>query len=168
LQSPRDWLAGCSSWPLRFADYSSGANLNRRSSCLRSAGTCAFHCPTLTWKNSLLSADFGRPRYSLEMGAALRPGNGTTFAQAPPRYAQQPRLQSDQKVFVPFRIRCVSRFRRRSFSLATSCSKCFEKSYRYRSSRTGYCDRNRPGTRGICSQRPEGRGRENRRPVQPG
>ena len=30
-------LAGCFSWPFRFADYSSGANLNRRSSksCFR-------------------------------------------------------------------------------------------------------------------------------------
>jgi hypothetical protein len=32
---PKPWhhgtrLAGCSSWPLRFADYSSGGNLNRR------------------------------------------------------------------------------------------------------------------------------------------
>src|ERR1700730_5323360 len=46
-------LAGCFSWPFRFADYSSGANLNRRSSCLRSAGTCAFHCPTVTLRNTL-------------------------------------------------------------------------------------------------------------------
>ena len=38
LQVPRDRLAGCFSWPLRFAVYSSGANLNRRSSCLQSAG----------------------------------------------------------------------------------------------------------------------------------
>ena len=30
LQGPRDRLAGCFSWPLRFAAYSSGANLNRR------------------------------------------------------------------------------------------------------------------------------------------
>jgi uncharacterized membrane protein len=29
----RDRLAGCSSWPLRFAVYSSGGNLSRRSSC---------------------------------------------------------------------------------------------------------------------------------------
>jgi hypothetical protein len=42
----------------RFADYSSGANLNRRSSCLRSAGTYAFHCPTVMWRNSLPNADF--------------------------------------------------------------------------------------------------------------
>ena len=30
LQVPRDRLAGCSSRSLRFADYSSGANLSRR------------------------------------------------------------------------------------------------------------------------------------------
>jgi len=30
LQSPRGRLAGCSSWPLRFAVYSSGGNLNRK------------------------------------------------------------------------------------------------------------------------------------------
>jgi hypothetical protein len=29
LQVARDRLAGCSSWPLRFAVYSSGGNLNR-------------------------------------------------------------------------------------------------------------------------------------------
>ena len=32
LQVARDRLAGCSSWPLRFAVYSSGGNLSRRSS----------------------------------------------------------------------------------------------------------------------------------------
>ena len=47
---------------------------------MRSAGACAFHCPTVTGRNSLPSADFGRPRYLLEVDAALRPGNGTTFA----------------------------------------------------------------------------------------
>jgi hypothetical protein len=30
LQVPRDRLAGCSSWHLRFVVYSSGGNLNRR------------------------------------------------------------------------------------------------------------------------------------------
>src|SRR5271165_5217976 len=45
LQSPRDRLARCSSWPLRFAVYTSGGNLSRRSSCWQSAGTCDFHCP---------------------------------------------------------------------------------------------------------------------------
>jgi hypothetical protein len=33
LQVARDRLAGCSSWPLRFAVYSSGGNLSRRSFC---------------------------------------------------------------------------------------------------------------------------------------
>ena len=33
LQVARDRLVGCSSWPLRFAVYSSGGNLSRRSSC---------------------------------------------------------------------------------------------------------------------------------------
>jgi autotransporter-associated beta strand protein len=32
LQVARDRLVGCSSWPLRFAVYSSGGNLSRRSS----------------------------------------------------------------------------------------------------------------------------------------
>jgi hypothetical protein len=35
------------------------------------------------------------------------------------------------------------------------------------SSRTGFRDSCRPGARGICSQGPEGRGRESRRAVQP-
>jgi hypothetical protein len=39
-------------------------------------------------------------------------------------------------------------------------------SHRIRSSRIGFRDCNRPRTRGICSQGPEGRGWENRRPVQ--
>jgi hypothetical protein len=30
LQVARDRLAGCSSWPLQCADYSSGGNLNRK------------------------------------------------------------------------------------------------------------------------------------------
>jgi hypothetical protein len=30
LQVPSDTLAGCFCWPLQVADYSSGANLNRR------------------------------------------------------------------------------------------------------------------------------------------
>jgi hypothetical protein len=30
LQLPRDRLAGCFSWPLRFAVYLNGVNLNRR------------------------------------------------------------------------------------------------------------------------------------------
>src|SRR5260221_2421190 len=42
LQSPGDRLAGCSSWHLRFAVYSSGGNLSRRSSCWRWDGTFAF------------------------------------------------------------------------------------------------------------------------------
>src|SRR3981189_1453335 len=58
LQELRGRLARCSSWPLRFVVYSSGANLNRRSSCLRLAGTCAFRCPIVMWRNSLPSADF--------------------------------------------------------------------------------------------------------------
>ena len=56
LQSPRDRLARCSSWPLRFAVYSSGVNFSRRSSCWQSAGTCDFHCLIVTWRNSLPSA----------------------------------------------------------------------------------------------------------------
>ena len=40
---------------------SNGANLNRKSSCLRSDGTCVFHCPTATsrncWPNGGISAD---------------------------------------------------------------------------------------------------------------
>ena len=58
LQSPRGRLAGCSSWRLRFAVYSSGGNSNRRSSCWRWAGTCASLCPTATSRSSLLSVDF--------------------------------------------------------------------------------------------------------------
>ena len=42
LQVARDRLAACSSWPLRFAVYSSGGNLSRRSSCWQWGGTCAF------------------------------------------------------------------------------------------------------------------------------
>src|SRR5262245_8656424 len=38
LQSPRDGLAGCSSWPLRFAVYSSGGNSSRKSSSWRWVG----------------------------------------------------------------------------------------------------------------------------------
>src|SRR6202011_5757472 len=41
LQVARDRLAGCSSWPLRFAVYSSGGNLSRRSSFWQWDGTCA-------------------------------------------------------------------------------------------------------------------------------
>src|SRR3984893_12819489 len=51
LQSPRDRLAGCSSWHLRFAVYSSGGNLSRRSFCWRLAGTCAFPSRTATSKS---------------------------------------------------------------------------------------------------------------------
>src|ERR1700732_518052 len=51
LQSPGDRLAGCSSWHLRFAVYSSGGNLSRRSSCWRWDGTCAFPCRTATSKS---------------------------------------------------------------------------------------------------------------------
>jgi hypothetical protein len=58
LQELRGRLARCSCWPLRFVVYSSGANLNRRSSCLRLAGTCAFRCPIVMWRNSLPSAAF--------------------------------------------------------------------------------------------------------------
>src|SRR6201984_1024028 len=42
LQSPRGRLAGCSSWPLRFAVYSSGGNSSRKSSSWRWVGICAF------------------------------------------------------------------------------------------------------------------------------
>ena len=42
LQVARDRLAGCSSWPLRFAVYSSDGNLSRRSSCWQWGDTCAF------------------------------------------------------------------------------------------------------------------------------
>src|SRR5207253_400396 len=45
LQSRRDRLARCSFWTLRFAVYSNGVSLSRRSSCWRSAGTCAFRSP---------------------------------------------------------------------------------------------------------------------------
>src|ERR1700674_987050 len=48
LQVARDRLAGCSSWPLRFAVYSSGGNLSRRSSCWQWDGTCAFPFRTAT------------------------------------------------------------------------------------------------------------------------
>src|SRR6266481_8742933 len=48
LQVARDRLAGCSSWPLRFAVYSSGGNLSRRSSCWQWGGTCAFSFRTAT------------------------------------------------------------------------------------------------------------------------
>src|ERR1700722_15839271 len=37
-----------SSWPLRFAVYSSGGNLSRRSSCWQWGGTCAFPFRTAT------------------------------------------------------------------------------------------------------------------------
>ena len=51
-------LSRCSCSRLRFAVFSSGGNSNRRSSCLRSAGTCAFHYPTATSRSSSPSADF--------------------------------------------------------------------------------------------------------------
>jgi len=90
LQVPRDRVAVCFTWPLRFADYSSGANLNRRSSCLRSAGTCASRFPTVTWKSCSpqrgLHADHVTvwrwvQRYAPEMERRLRsrlkPTNGS-------------------------------------------------------------------------------------------
>jgi hypothetical protein len=58
LQVARDRLVACSSWPLRFAVYSSVGNLSRRSSCWQWGGTCAFPFRTVTSRNSLLSADF--------------------------------------------------------------------------------------------------------------
>src|SRR5260221_3269341 len=51
LQSSGDRVAGCSSWHLRFAVYSSAGNLSRRSSCWRWDGTCAFPCRTATSKS---------------------------------------------------------------------------------------------------------------------
>src|SRR5262249_31373669 len=48
LQSRRDRLARCSFWILRFAVYSNGVNLGRRSFCWRSGGTCAFPFRTAT------------------------------------------------------------------------------------------------------------------------
>jgi hypothetical protein len=53
LQSPRDRLAGCSSWPLRFAVYSSGGNSSRKSSSWRWVGICAFHSPIVTLEELL-------------------------------------------------------------------------------------------------------------------
>src|SRR6202008_3239268 len=50
-QSPCDRLAGCSFWPLRFAVYSNGDNLNRRSSSWLWVGICVFHFRTATWRN---------------------------------------------------------------------------------------------------------------------
>ena len=83
LQVARDRLVGCSSWTLRFAVYSSGGNLSRRSSCWQWGGTCAFPFRTVTSRNSLLSADCwstGRPRHRLEVGPTLRPGNSASIA----------------------------------------------------------------------------------------
>src|ERR1700730_3218197 len=48
LQSRRDRLARCSFWTLRFAVYSSGVNLSRKSSSWRWDGTCAFPSHTAT------------------------------------------------------------------------------------------------------------------------
>ena len=56
LQVARDRLAGCFSWRLRFAVYSSGGNLSRRSSCWQWDGTCAFPFRTATVEE-LLRAD---------------------------------------------------------------------------------------------------------------
>ena len=78
LQVARDRLAGCSSWPLRFAVYSSGGGhpvgsgvvlalfpfVPRRRGVARRAGPAR------------------RSRHRLEVGPALWPGNGTTFASA--------------------------------------------------------------------------------------
>jgi hypothetical protein len=43
--------AGCSSWLLRFAVYSNGGNLSRRSSCWQWGGTCAFPFRTATLRS---------------------------------------------------------------------------------------------------------------------
>src|SRR4029077_15289975 len=48
LQSRRDRLARCSFWTLRFAVYSNGVNLSRRSFCWPWDGTCAFPSHTAT------------------------------------------------------------------------------------------------------------------------
>jgi hypothetical protein len=60
LQLCRNSVVGWQDAPptLSFRCVPSGANLNRRSSCLRLAGTCAFRCPIVMWKNSLPSAAF--------------------------------------------------------------------------------------------------------------
>jgi hypothetical protein len=45
----------CSSWPLRFAVYSSGGNLSQRSSCWQWGGICAFPFRTATSRSCLPS-----------------------------------------------------------------------------------------------------------------
>jgi hypothetical protein len=80
LQVARDRLAGCSSWPLRFAVYSSGANLSRRSSCWQWGGTCAFPFRTATRGVARRAGFARRSRHGMAMGTALRPRDGTTFA----------------------------------------------------------------------------------------
>jgi hypothetical protein len=73
-------MLGCSV-SHRFPDYSSGANLNRRSSCLRLAGTLRF---SLSYRDvEELLAERGLHADHVTVwgwGPALRPGNGTTFA----------------------------------------------------------------------------------------
>ena len=68
---------------------SNGANSNRKSSCLRSGGTCVFHCPTATSRNSWPNAGF-RSITSRSGGgcSAMRRrwsgacGNGSMYQQA--------------------------------------------------------------------------------------
>jgi hypothetical protein len=67
LPVARDTLAGCSSRPLRFAFYSSGGNLSRRSSCWQWGGTCAFPFRTATSRSCSPSGPARRSRHRLDV-----------------------------------------------------------------------------------------------------
>src|SRR4029077_18522056 len=81
LQVARDRLAGCSSWPLRFAVYSSGGNLGRGASCWQWGGFFAFPFRTVTSRELLAERGLGADhvivwrwiqRYGPEMEQRLR------------------------------------------------------------------------------------------------
>src|SRR5215469_16289897 len=75
LQSRRDRLAGCSFWTLRFAVYSNGVNLSRRSFYWRLAGTCAFHFPIVMLRSCWPSADFWLTTLQSGGGSSATPRN---------------------------------------------------------------------------------------------
>ena len=83
LQLPRDRLGF--SWPLRFAVYSSGANLKGGHSARGRLVPALFTVLPRRGGTPCRERTFGRSRHHLEVGAALRPGNATTFASFRPK-----------------------------------------------------------------------------------
>ena len=77
LQVARDRLAGCFSWALRFAVYSSGGNLSRRSSCWQWVVLAFFPFGPRRRGVARRAGPARRSRHRLEVGPALWPGNGT-------------------------------------------------------------------------------------------